>query len=128
MALDILKSAPRRPDRDYVSGRAGRGFGGWSFATMGLATRITLSEGKPLPHFVLHDLRRTFRTGLGKLGILPHVAELGDQPRKGWRRSEFTTATNTSREIAAALARGPIMLSDHVAIKAEGRFSEGGSA
>jgi integrase len=30
----------------------------------------------PLPPWVLHDLRRTFRTGLGRLGVPPHVAEL----------------------------------------------------
>jgi integrase len=29
----------------------------------------------PLPHWVLHDIRRTFRTNLGKLGVAPHVAE-----------------------------------------------------
>ncbi len=29
-----------------------------------------------LPAFSLHDLRRTYRTGLGRLGVEPHVAEL----------------------------------------------------
>jgi integrase len=28
-----------------------------------------------LPHWTLHDLRRTFSTGLGDLGIPPHVVE-----------------------------------------------------
>jgi len=42
-----------------------------------LDARITaLNSGKPIPHWTLHDLRRTFRTGLSSLGIAPHVAEL----------------------------------------------------
>jgi integrase len=35
-----------------------------------------LNGGKALPHWTFHDLRRTFRTGLSRLGIAPHVAEL----------------------------------------------------
>ena len=30
--------------------------------------------GPPMPHFVLHDLRRTVRTGLSKLGVRPDIA------------------------------------------------------
>jgi len=37
--------------------------------------RINMAEGRPLPHWVLHDLRRTMRTGLGRLGVAPHIAE-----------------------------------------------------
>jgi integrase len=32
--------------------------------------------GQALPHWTLHDLRRTCRTGLGALKVAPHVAEL----------------------------------------------------
>jgi integrase len=42
-----------------------------------LDARITeLNGGKPIPHWTLHDLRRTFRTGLSRLGTAPHIAEL----------------------------------------------------
>lgn len=116
LALDILKSTPRREHREFVFGREGQGFGGWSYATMALHTRITMTEGKPLPHFVLHDLRRTFRTGLGKLGVAPHVAELAiNHAREGieatYDRHRY------EREIKAALA----LWADHVAAVIEGR-------
>jgi integrase len=35
-----------------------------------------LNGGKPLAPWRLHDLRRSMRTGLSRLGIAPHVAEL----------------------------------------------------
>ena len=30
---------------------------------------------KTKEHWTLHDLRRTFRSGLGKLAVAPHIAE-----------------------------------------------------
>jgi integrase len=33
------------------------------------------NDGKPLPHWTLHDLRRTAATRMGDLGVLPHVIE-----------------------------------------------------
>ena len=42
---------------------------------IGLDRRIK-AAGHQLPAWRLHDLRRTFRTGLGALGVAPHVAEL----------------------------------------------------
>jgi integrase len=42
-----------------------------------LDARMTeLNGGKAIPHWTWHDLRRTFRTGLSRLGTAPHVAEL----------------------------------------------------
>jgi len=42
-----------------------------------LNRRMTaLNGGEPIPHFTLHDVRRTFRTGLSRLQIAPHIAEL----------------------------------------------------
>jgi integrase len=35
-----------------------------------------LAEAKALAPWRLHDLRRTVRTRMGKLGVLPHIAEL----------------------------------------------------
>ena len=40
------------------------------------SARITAAEGKALAPHRIHDLRRTVRTRLGKLGVLPHIAEL----------------------------------------------------
>jgi integrase len=75
-ARAILQSAPRRLGRDFVFGMKGGGFGAWSWCTLALRGRITAAEACALPHFTLHDLRRTVRTGMSKLGVKPHVAEL----------------------------------------------------
>lgn len=69
-ALEILSSSPRR--RDYVFGAKGAGFTGWSVATKSFHRRLN----KPMAPFVLHDLRRSMRTGLGRIGVRPDVSEL----------------------------------------------------
>jgi integrase len=43
--------------------------------TRGVAKCLKRFEAQGIKAFVLHDLRRTARTGLGKLGIATHVAE-----------------------------------------------------
>lgn len=46
-----------------------RPFNGWS------KSKKALDKLCPISHWRLHDLRRTFRTNLGRLGVAPHVAE-----------------------------------------------------
>jgi integrase len=75
IALGILRSQPRRENRAYVFGDRGAGFSGWSYATMSLHARLT-AAGPALAPWRLHDLRRTMRSGLGRLGVPPHIAEL----------------------------------------------------
>ena len=75
-ARAILQSAPKRVGRQFVFGGSGGGFGAWSWCTMALHARIATAEGRALPHWTLHDLRRTVRTGMSKLGVRPHIAEL----------------------------------------------------
>ncbi|WP_038968037.1 tyrosine-type recombinase/integrase [Bradyrhizobium diazoefficiens] len=75
-ALAIVKSVPRRNSRDTLFGGGVNGFNAWSYNTLALSARITAAEGKALAPWRLHDLRRTVRTRMGKLGVLPHVAEL----------------------------------------------------
>ncbi len=55
---------------------AGNGFNAWSYSSLALNGRITTAAGKSLAPWRLHDIRRTVRTRLGKLGVLPHIAEL----------------------------------------------------
>jgi integrase len=79
-ALAILAAQPRRLDaagspRDLVFGMGERGFSGWSKCKERLDERITKAAGRPLPHWTLHDLRRTCATRMADLGILPHVIE-----------------------------------------------------
>ena len=72
-AISILEGIMRRDGRDFVFGsiaREGGGFSGWAKAKTRLDKAIALEE-----EWRLHDLRRTVRTGLGKLGVQPHVAE-----------------------------------------------------
>jgi integrase len=75
VAIDILRSAPKRQGREFVFGGGATGFNAWSYATATMHVRIVQAEAKTLPHWTLHDLRRTMRTGMGKLGIAPHIAE-----------------------------------------------------
>jgi integrase len=76
LTISILKSAPNR-GRDFVFGAGGRGgFSAFSYSTMALNSRLVEAEGKALARWTLHDCRRTMRSGLGKLGVRPDVAEL----------------------------------------------------
>ena len=57
-------------DREFVFGR-GEGFSGWS------ASKAALEAELPkMPDWTLHDLRRTAATGMGELGVPPHIVEL----------------------------------------------------
>jgi integrase len=75
-AVAILGSVPRRNSRDTLFGGGASGFNAWSYSTLALNGRITTAAGKALAPWRLHDIRRTVRTRMGKLGVLPHVAEL----------------------------------------------------
>jgi hypothetical protein len=68
-----------------------------------LNARIVEAEGKPLTAWRLHDLRRTMRTNLGKLGVQPHVAELAINHVKGGVEAIYDRH-RYQREIGAALA------------------------
>ena len=83
---------------------------------MVLTTRIIAAEGTPLLHFVLHDMRRTMRTGLGKLGVPPHVAELCINHARKSIEAVYDRHTY-EREIKAALA----LWAEHVIAVVEGR-------
>jgi integrase len=89
-ALALIEAQPHRNDRDFIFGdgprRKGgehRGFSGWSKAKAELDARITAvrkkalgGEAEPLPHWTLHDLRRTAATVMAdRLGVLPHIVE-----------------------------------------------------
>ena len=77
-----------------------------------------MATGKPLAPWTLHDLRRTMRTGLGKLGVPPHVAELAINHVKGGVEAIYDRY-RYQREIAAALAQW----AEHVLALVEGRAS-----
>ncbi|HTC04902.1 MAG TPA: site-specific integrase [Xanthobacteraceae bacterium] len=69
-ALAIIEAQEQRDDRDLIFGRGDGGFSGWSKSKERLDARIKAANGgKAIPHFTLHDLRRSFATYAG--GGLP---------------------------------------------------------
>jgi integrase len=74
VALEILRSIPRRDERDFVFGEGRGGFSGWSKSKTRLDARITKS-GAVMRPWRLHDLRRTVATRIAETGTLPHVVE-----------------------------------------------------
>jgi integrase len=71
-ALVILRTLPR--GKGYVIGGAPIHY---SRAKRQLDARVaSLNGGKAIPRWTLHDLRRSFRTGLSRLQVAPHVSEL----------------------------------------------------
>jgi integrase len=94
-AADLIAQQPKGPD-DLIFGSGKRGFANWSNCKIRLDERIAeANDGKPIPHWTPHDLRRTFATYAGGglpehqlkklsmrereaasgLGIQPHVVE-----------------------------------------------------
>jgi integrase len=69
-AMSILGTINRRGDRELVFGSGKGGYSGWSKSKKEFDELVPIK--KP---WTLHDLRRTGRTGLGILGVAPHVAE-----------------------------------------------------
>jgi integrase len=80
--LAILRAIPRR-DAPCVFGDPQAGFRSWSHHKKLLDARLA-AAGTPLATWRLHDWRRTFRSGLGRLAVPPHIAELAiGHVRKG---------------------------------------------
>jgi integrase len=101
-ALEILQAIPRR-DGPCVFGSPAHGFTGWSMAKRKLDARLA---DVSLPDWRLHDLRRSMRTGLGRLGIPPHIAELAiNHVKKGVLR--VTTITPTKGKSPTRSPSGP---------------------
>jgi integrase len=76
-AVEILRALPRFTTNDYVfpGQKTGTPFTGFSKAKARLDATIAKNSGA-IAAFSLHDLRRTVRTRLSELGVLPFVAEL----------------------------------------------------
>ena len=64
-------------------------------------------NAKPLPHWTIHDLRRTCATGLAELGVLPHVIECVLNHLSGFRSgvAAIYNRNNYLREMREALAK-----------------------
>jgi integrase len=75
VALDLLRATPRRDNSDNVFGGGGPGFTIWSHAVKALHAQIVAAEGKSLPGWTLHDLRRSTATHMAEIGVQPHIIE-----------------------------------------------------
>jgi integrase len=121
IAIELLRSQPRKHE-DYVFvGAHGKCFASWNHEIEKLNARIAKAKGKPLPHWQVHDLRRTMRTNLGKLRVPPHIAELciNHVKVKGGVQAVYDRYTYQP-EIGQALARW----AEHLLAIVEGRDSK----
>jgi integrase len=69
-AIAILDTVELRESRELIFGSGKGGYSGWSKSKAEMDEVVKIK--KP---WTLHDLRRTGRTGLGMLGVAPHIAE-----------------------------------------------------
>ncbi|QLC24488.1 integrase family protein [Parasphingopyxis algicola] len=77
LALDVIRGLPRRDDSEFVcAGRFGRPINGFSKAKRVLDERMAeANDGEPIPHWTLHDLRRTAKSLMGRAGVRPDISE-----------------------------------------------------
>jgi integrase len=100
-AASILAGIPKREGREHVFGRTlAAGFSGWSSAKAEFDATVKIDEWR------VHDLRRTVRTGIDKLGTLPHICEavLNHLPPKLVRTYNRNTYENEKRNALNAWA------------------------
>jgi integrase len=125
-ARAIVEAQPRRVNadgrpRDLIFGVAEGGFSGWTICKQRLDARVAEATGKPIEHWVPHDIRRTVATGMAELGTSPHVIECVLNHVGGFRAGVHGVYNRNSyaREMAAALD----LWADHLTAIVEGRDS-----
>jgi integrase len=123
-ARAILGVQPRRVNadglpRDLIFGIGEGGFNGWAICKTRLNERIVKAAGKPLPHWVPHDLRRTAATMMAELGVQPHVIEATLNHVSGFRAgvAGIYNRNSYAREMATALD----LWAEHLMAIVEGR-------
>src|SRR5262249_40954701 len=97
MFWNVIADVKRRDGIDHLFGYSAHGYRSWDASKKALDARIKLSQ--PWTH---HDLRRTFRTGLGRLKVPPHIAEMCINHRKGGVQATYDRYSYEG-EIGAAL-------------------------
>ena len=114
---DILKA--RTGTRDFVFGVGDGGFSGWTRCKERLDRRIGDELGKPLPHWTVHDFRRTAATRMVDLGEGPHIVEAVLNHVSGHRVAGIYNRSLYKAEKAQALSKW----ATHVLAVAKGKKS-----
>jgi integrase len=102
-ALKIVNAQPRS-DALVFPDRGGKKFGKNAYRKQLLDAAITKANGKALPHWTLHDLRRTARTLMGDIEVLRETAELvlghvvGNEVEQRYNRSKHEDAKRNALE------------------------------
>jgi integrase len=116
-ALAILKAVSRKDGCEFVfPSERGTAFTAWSYCKAALDVRITEALRRPLVSWRTHDLRRSVRSGLSRIGVRPDVAEAVLNHAK---RGILATYDHYDyrREVQAALAAW----ADHVELIINGK-------
>lgn len=75
-AMRIIRRQPTTATRPFVfQGRLAGPINGFTKDKAALDAKMEEIAGHPIPHWVLHDLRRTAKTLMTRAGVLPHVSE-----------------------------------------------------
>ena len=113
MALDIIRSVPRRVSRDHLFGDTGRdGFASWGDGKRALDLRTEISG------WTVHDLRRSTATQMANIGVMPHIIEQVFEPPQWppcWTGG-YLNRSSYDREVRTALAQW----ADHIRTLVEG--------
>ena len=75
MAIDIIKSRPHINDLPYVFAVARSRKQKWPRFSAWSQRKAELDAKLPIPRWTIHDLRRTARSLMARIGVLDHVAE-----------------------------------------------------
>jgi integrase len=97
-ALAIIQHTPRRNTTGYLWGKHGFIYE---------RAKAALDQRLGIPHFTLHDLRRTCATNLAEIGVLPHIVEACLNHQSGHKASVagIYNRAKYSDEMRSALQR-----------------------
>jgi integrase len=115
MAWEMIGAVPHRAGIDHLFGRSRGGERGYVTFHRGKATLDGLLT---LPHWTVHDLRRSAATGMAEIGIQPHIVEAVLNHASGHKSgiAGIYNKATYENEMRAALA----MWADHVRSIVEG--------
>ena len=114
-ARTLLADISVREGREFVFGKNAGPFSDWSHRKKKLDTAIA-ENGKPLPPWTIHDIRRTVATGMADIGIQPHIIEAVLNHVSGHKGGIAGVYNRSSyaAEKAAALARWDVHIASIV--------------